>query len=154
MAADAGTSRAEAAQHFDAWHPGLQSQIPGELRHLATLFRPEHAFTSLAEAGEFSDLTGMDAAELVALRPRRLALHEVLIRVTANLSVPDGSRIEDLGINFRRMTQTLLSACIEPRMAEIEAAYEAARRAILQHVADALSAAIDPGKAEAVAERA
>jgi len=154
MAASAGTVRAKAAQHFDAWHPGLQSQIPGDLRHLATLFRPEHAFTSVAEAGEFSDLTGMDAAELVALRPRRLALHEVLIRVTANLSVPDGSRIEDLGINFRRMTQTLLTACIEPRMAEIEAAYEATRHAISRHVADALSAAIDPRKAEAVVERA
>ena len=154
MAASAGTVRAKAAQHFDAWHPGLQSQIPGELRHLATLFLPEHAFTSLAQAGEFSDLTGMDPAELVALRPRRLALHEVLIRVTANLSVPDGSRIEDLGINFRRMTQTLLTACIEPRMAEIDAAYERARHAISRHVADALSAATDPGNAEAVAERA
>ena len=35
--------------------------------------------------------------------PERLALHELLVRVTADFSVPDGSKIEDLGINFRQI---------------------------------------------------
>ena len=49
--------------------------------------------------------TGLPDAELVAFGRERLALHELLVRVTANVSVPDGSRIEDLGINFREMTR-------------------------------------------------
>jgi len=145
IAQDAGEARAEAASGFGAWNPGVRSQIPGELRELCTIFRPEHSFTSEAEAAELADLTGLPASELVAFRPRRLALHAVLIRVTANLSVPDGLRIEDLGINFRRMTQTLLNACVEPRMAEIEGAYDALRRALAGHVERALAAADGAG---------
>jgi hypothetical protein len=152
MTHDAGLAGVEAAERFDAWHPGLRSQIPGELQHLATIFRPEHTLTSLDEVSEFRDLTGLPPAELVAFRPRRLALHEVLIRVTANLSVPDGSRIEDLGINFRRMTQTLLDTCIEPRMAEIDALHETLRRQLSQRIAERLPAAIDKVDAQATSE--
>ena len=152
MTRDAGLARVEAGERFDAWHPGLRSQIPGDLQHLATIFRPEHTLTSLDEVSEFRDLTGLPPAELVAFRPRRLALHEVLIRVTANLSVPDGSRIEDLGINFRRMTQTLLDTCIEPRMAEIDALHDAIRAELSQRIADRLPGAIDRVDAQANAE--
>ena len=143
MAHDVAVAGVEADERFDAWHPGLQSRIPGELQHLATIFRPEHALTSLDEVTEFHDLTGLPSAELAAFRPRRLALHEVLIRVTANLSVPDGSRIEDLGINFRRMTKTLLDGCIEPRMAEIDALFETTRRELSTRIGDRLPDAID-----------
>ena len=140
MTRDAGIQGAEAPQACGAWNPGLQSRIPAELRHLCTIYRAEHAFTTAAEAAELSDLTGLPVPELVALRPRRLALHEVLIRVTANLSVPDGVRIEDLGINFRRMTQTLLTSCIEPSMATIEAAYGALRAELETSIDRALDA--------------
>jgi hypothetical protein len=150
IAQDAGEARAEAASGFGAWNPGVRSQIPGELRELCTIFRPEHSFTSEAEAAELADLTGLPVSELVAFRPRRLALHAVLIRVTANLSVPDGLRIEDLGINFRRMTQTLLNACVEPRMPEIEHAYDVLRRALAGHVERALAVADSAGDAASV----
>ena len=140
MAQDAGASSAEAAQGFDAWNPGIESRIPPELRHLSTIHHPEHAFTTAAEAAELTDLTGLPVRDLVALQPRRLALHEVLIRVTANLSVPDGSRIEDLGINFRRMTQTLLTAAIDPAMAAIETAYAAVRAELEASIDRALDA--------------
>jgi hypothetical protein len=112
---------------FDAWNPGISSRIPDELRHLCTLFRPEHVSTSLAIASEISDLFGLEATEIVAIRPARLALHEILIRVTAEISVPDGDRIEDLGINFRRMTRVLLERHIEPQMAAITATYDTVR---------------------------
>ena len=151
IAQDAGETRAEAASGFGAWNPGVRSQIPGELRPLCTIFRPEHSFTSEAEAAELADLTGLPASELIAFRPRRLALHAVLIRVTANLSVPDGQRIEDLGINFRRMTQTLLNACVEPRMTEIERVYDTLREALAAHVERALAAAYGAGNS--VSER-
>ena len=115
------------AETFGPWHPGIESQIPRDLLHLCTIFRPENVFGDVADAIELADLTGLPADELVAFRPERLALHEVLIRVTADLSVPDGTRIEDLGINFRQITRTLLSGHIEPHREAIDAAYGAMR---------------------------
>jgi hypothetical protein len=103
--------------------------VPDALLHLCTIFRPDYVFTSLATAAELSDLIGFTAAEIVAIRPSRLALHELLIRVTADFSVPDGDKIEDLGINFRQMTRALFERHIEPQMAAITATYDAVRMA-------------------------
>jgi hypothetical protein len=133
LTADAGDAQ------FGPWNPGIQSQIPAHLRHYCTIFRPENVFTSLADAEEMRDLTGLEFTELVTFQPRRLALHEVLIRVTSDLSVPDGSRIEDLGINFRQMTGILLKQCIEPRMSEIDAIYDAAKHRLSEIVANELA---------------
>jgi len=108
---------------FGPWNPGIESALPRRLLPLATLYRPENVFGSLADALELADLTGLAAEELVAFRPRRLALHELLVRVMADLSVPDGPRVEDLGINFRAMSATLLERYVEPRMNEIERTY-------------------------------
>src|ERR1700694_3669006 len=124
---------------FGPWNPGIQSQVPAHLRHYCTIFRPENVFTDAANAGELRDLTGLEVRELVAFQPQRLALHEVLIRVTAELSVPDGSRIEDLGINFRQMTRVLLERCIEPRMSEIDAIYDAAKRRLSEIIENELT---------------
>jgi hypothetical protein len=121
---------------FGAWNPGIQSQIPKEMRHLATLFRPDNVFTSLAAARELRDLTGLALGDMVAFRPQRLALHEVLIRVTADFAVPDGSRIGDLGVNFREMARQLLARHVEPRAASIVGAYDRARR----HLGDCIGA--------------
>ena len=97
---------------FDAWHPGVASRIPREIRHLATIYRPENVRTPLTQAEELQDLTGLPVSDLVAFRPRRLALHELLIRVTADVSIPDGDKIEDLGINFRRTVNTILTSSL------------------------------------------
>ena len=120
---------------YGPWNPGIESVIPDGIQHLASFLRPENVFTSVAAAIELRDLTGLDLADVVAFRPERLALHEVLIRVTADLSVPDGSRIEDLGINFRQMTRRLLAQCVEPQMTTVTDAYEALRRRIAASVA-------------------
>jgi hypothetical protein len=109
------------------WNPGIQSQVPKELRHLATVFRPENVFTSLDAATELQSLTGISPSELVAFRPQRLALHELLVRVTADFAVPDGSRIGDLGINFREMAGVLFERYLVPQMDAITAAYTGAR---------------------------
>ena len=113
---------------YGPWNPGISSQIPGDLRPLATIFRPDNVFTSVDRAEEMHDLTGLEISELVAFRPQRLALHELLVRVTADISVPDGSRIEDLGINFRRITGDILSRYVEPRAGVIVETYDALRR--------------------------
>ena len=99
---------------FGPWNPGILSQIPSELRHLCTIFRPQNAFTGVAAATELRLLTGFALCDLVAFRPQRLLLHELLIRVMADFSVPTGEKIGDLGINFREMTNRLLHRHIEP----------------------------------------
>jgi hypothetical protein len=116
----------QAVSAHGPWNPGIESTIPDEIRPLSSLHRPENVFTGFAEARELRGFTGLDYSDLVVFRPSRLALHEILIRVSADLSVPDGPRVEDLGINFRNMVRRLL-ARLEPRMGEIEALYAAER---------------------------
>ena len=115
---------------FGPWYPGLESRIPERLLPLCTIFRPENVFSDIATTRELRDLTGFDYRDLVAFRPQRLALHELLVRVTADLSVPDGEKIEDLGINFRRITRNILAHDVEPAMADIVSAYDAVRSRI------------------------
>lgn len=109
------------------WNPGLQSQIPASLLHLATIYRPENVTTSLRQVRELADLTGLPMEDLPAFKPERLVVHELLARVTADFSIEDGSRTEDLGINFRRTTDTILSRHIAPHMGDIRAACDALR---------------------------
>jgi len=126
----------------DAWHPGLDSEIPRALAPLATIFRPENAFTSYDQVHELAHLTGLAVEELAVLRPERLVVHEVLIRVTADLSVPDGPRQEDLGIEFRRMAHAILERHVAPHLPDIVTAYETARRALSDVVDTELSRAL------------
>jgi hypothetical protein len=112
---------------FGPWHPGIESQLPRRLMPLATLFRPENVISGVERGIELRGLTGLELEELVAFRPQRLVLHELLVRVTANLSVPDGPRLEDLGITFRNMTSTIFTNHIEPHLPEIEEAYSSLR---------------------------
>ena len=44
---------------YGPWNPGIESQIPGELRPLMTIFRPENVLTGVARADEMHDLTGL-----------------------------------------------------------------------------------------------
>jgi len=119
---------ADSSEEFGPWNPGILSRLPRELLPLSTMFRPENVLTSIEKAEELHDLTGLDVLDLVTFRPERLVLHELLIRVTADLSVPSGSRVEDLGVNFRKMTSTILARDLTPEMAAVTAAYDAIRR--------------------------
>jgi hypothetical protein len=129
---------------FGPWNPGIRSPVPEELRHCCTLYLPANVFTSFGTASELRDFTGLDVTELVAFRPQRLVLHEVLIRVTADFSVPDGQKVEDLGINFREMTRIILGKYIEPHMHAISAAFAVMREQLAQLVEAELSAAMAP----------
>jgi len=129
---------------YGPWNPGIQSRVPLEVRHLSTIFRPENVFTSLAAATELRGLTGFAPSELVAFRPQRLALHELLIRVTADFAVPDGSRIGDLGVNFRQIVSYLHDHYVVPDMDAITALYASVRRDLCR----ALEAALEEVTAE------
>jgi hypothetical protein len=109
------------------WNPGIRSQVPLELRHLSTIFRPENVSSSIATVTEMQGLTGFSPSELVAFRPQRLVLHELLVRITADFAVPDGSRIGDLGINFREIASRVFERYLVPEMDAIAAAFDAAR---------------------------
>ncbi|MEO7208679.1 MAG: hypothetical protein ABI356_14060, partial [Steroidobacteraceae bacterium] len=124
---------------FGPWNPGIESQVPKELRHLATIFRAENVFTSAAAASELRGLTGFNLSELVVFRPQRLALHELLVRITADFEVPDGTRIADLGLNFREIARLLLSRCLEPAMDVIEETYRRTGRDANDIIESALS---------------
>src|SRR6202021_4312489 len=132
------------------WNPGIQSRVPKELQHLSTIFRAENVFTTLAAAAEMQGLTGFSPSELVAFRPQRLAMHELLIRVTADFAVPDGSRIGDLGINFREIASRLHERYLVPEMDAITAAYDRARLE-LRNAIDAAVARVMPEEAAAAA---
>ena len=136
-------------QDFGPWNPGIVSQVPAGLRPLATLFRPENSRTPFGAALELQQLTGFAAAELVAFQPRRLALHELLVRVTADFSVPDGSRIEDLGINFREIIRSLLAGYLEPRMARVTGEFTQLHRQLSDSIRSAFCDVIAGGSAKA-----
>ena len=137
---------------FGPWNPGIRSTVPRELRPLATVFRPDNVFTDLAYAEELRDVTGLPLTEIVAFRPGRLALHELLVRITADVSVPDGPKIEDLGINFREITRTILERYLAPHEREIAAEYERVRAEVAASIAlelDGLFASTTPSKPQA-----
>jgi hypothetical protein len=147
------TAIAEPQKPAGPWNPGVLSQVPKELRGSCTIFRNENVFTSVAAAEELHGLTGFALSELVVFRPQRLALHELLIRVTSDFAVPDGSRIEDLGINFRRIASHLLTRYLIPEMDAIEHAFGQARCQV-QDAVEAAASHVVPAWARAPAPAA
>jgi hypothetical protein len=116
---------------YDAWNPGLESDLPREYLPLATVFCGENVSTSAAKANELSEYCGLPAHELVAFRPDRLIVHEVLIHVTAGISVPDEHEYEDLGRNFREIAATILNRYVEPHREGILRAFAEVKAAAL-----------------------
>ena len=144
------TTGAEPAHaQFGPWNPGIRSPVPEALRRHCTIFLPDNVFTSFSKAAELHDLTGLEMSELVAFRPRRLMLHELLVRVTADFSVPDGQKIADLGINFREMTRAILVRHLEPHVSPITASLDAMRQQLAQLI-DAELALVMPLRAPAL----
>jgi hypothetical protein len=135
-------SAAAGATAHGPWNPGVLSEPPLVLQPLATLFRPENVFTGFDQAHELADVTGLPVEALVVFRPERLVVHEILVRVTADFSVPDGPRLEDLGINFRALVTAILARHVAPRMDEIVASYGAMERSVAVTVDTALSEAL------------
>jgi hypothetical protein len=139
----------QADDQFGPWNPGIQSVLPKELLALSTIFRPDNVATSVPAALELQGLTGLSLSDLVVFRAERLALHELLIRVTADFVVPDGSRIEDLGISFREMTSNLLARHILPNLPSIIGVDAEARVRLAAAANDAFDAVVPRSTAKA-----
>ena len=133
-----GMALAPESTEFGPWNPGLKSELPAEYLPLSTMFRAENVSTSLKEAKEMSDFCGLPPFMLVAFRPERLIVHELLIRVTANLSVPEGQTPDDLGVNFRRTADAILNRYVTPHLAGITAQFDKVHRDALALVSSEL----------------
>lgn len=143
------TGPAEAGDRHDGcgpWNPGIQSELPSRLLPLSTIFRPENSFTTVPEATELRDLTGLPLEDVAIFRPERLVVHELLIRVTATISVPDpeAARIDELGINFRRIAETIFAGSIRPRLPEIGARYASLKQTLAAAIDAELGALLAP----------
>lgn len=125
-----------------AWNPGIQSTLPAEFLPLSTMFRPENVFTSIETATELADFTGLSVQQVVRIRPQRLVVHELLIRVSADIFISDGSKYEDLGVNFREVAATIHRTYVEPVMPEIIQRFDELDQNIRAMVDEELSATL------------
>jgi hypothetical protein len=115
-------------EQFGPWNPGVQSTLPTEFMPLATVFSSVNVSSSIRELQELSGFCGLPIERLSTFRPERLALHEVLVRVMADLSVPDGDKYEDFGVNFRQMTAAIMDNHVSPKLPEIKQIFEDLKR--------------------------
>ncbi len=139
-------------ENFSAWNPGIESEIPPAYRELETIYAPANVFTSLAEIDQLVTDTGLSAMELISFRPQRLVLHELIVRITADIVVREGENEEDLGINFRAITRRIYDHYVEPHMQQIEQSYESSCQRIqrqMQHEIDAIFTRLGPQQVKA-----
>ena len=138
------TQPEESVSEESAWNPGLSSDIPSALWPGVTLFRQENATVSHAEASELHDLTGIGVLELISLRAERLVIHALLVKVTADLTVADGPKYAELGINLRSMVERIYTQHIVQQVPAIESALTAEREKALKLVTTHLSDTFQP----------
>ena len=129
-------------ESFSAWNPGIVSKIPREYEHLETIFDAANTFTSLEEVNELSTQTGLEAQELVVFKPARLALHELIVRITADIVVLESDQEEALGVNFREIAHKIYADYIDPALADIESQYEDMRERVNRQILDELDATL------------
>lgn len=123
----------------DPWDPGLTSEIPGHLLPLVTLYRPENATVDYATAKDAASFCGLEPKDMIGLRLERLIIHELLIRVTADLSVPDGPNYEELGLNLRGMVRRIYDVHVVPELDGFRHAFDAFKRDAETLIRDELS---------------
>ncbi|MBT3046172.1 MAG: hypothetical protein AB2728_01645 [Candidatus Thiodiazotropha sp.] len=142
-----------AGEKYGPWNPGILSPMPEDVKPFMTIARAENVFQSIPELEEISEFTGFPWEYIATFRPQRLAVHELLIRISANLSVSDGTRYEDLGVNFRSMAQQLFERYVSPNLQQINDLYDELRRAIEAAVEAELEATLFAREEEKVEPR-
>ena len=134
----------ETESRFGPWNPGIQSPMPSHVLPLSTIFDPKHVTINYAENKELVAFTGLPKETIATFKPERLVVHELLIRISANYSVSDGTVYEDLGINFRSMAQTILEKYLHPKLDEIFLQFNALRQKIETEVHSELDSLFHP----------
>ncbi|ANG63353.1 hypothetical protein A8C75_13310 [Marinobacterium aestuarii] len=127
---------------YSAWNPGLEADLPVEYRPLETLHRPENVFTRLADVAEIAQQVGLAQDELVAFRPERLVVHELLVRVTADIVALEGEDEVGLGIHFREIAEKIYIGYIHPNLESITQAHAELRQQVEARVHQELTASL------------
>ena len=139
-------SRTINEEDYSAWNPGIDSEIPSAYRNLETIYNPANVFTTLSEINELATETGLSPEELIGFRPHRLVLHELIVRITADIVVLEGENEEDLGINFRNIANRIFSRYIIPNLMQIEHSFDTMHTRIEDMTEQELDAALMPKK--------
>ncbi len=100
----------------NAWNPGISSSIPSHLKSRISLFDPKNSLINYHDAREAARLSGLPETDLAILRVERLIIHELLLRVTSDLYVPDGPNYADLVISLRSMVDKIYQRHMIPRL--------------------------------------
>lgn len=111
---------ADNTDDFWAWSPGIESDLPANLRQQETLYLIKNTSTPFNELRELAQLTGIKQEQLTAFTAERLVLHELIVRVTADILVEEGEEEEVLGQRFRQITRTVQLNYIAPNLPAIE----------------------------------
>ncbi|MCC5882051.1 MAG: hypothetical protein JJU25_05375 [Halomonas sp.] len=129
---------------YSAWNPGLEADLPRRYQPLETIHRPENVYSNLAEIPELRALTGLEEEELVAFRAERLVLHELIVRVTADIMVSEGEEEEVLGRQFRHITLKILADYLSPHLPAFQQAFDQLYDEIQHRVGELLATAFAP----------
>ncbi|MCZ6882872.1 MAG: hypothetical protein O7F15_07705 [Gammaproteobacteria bacterium] len=113
------------SNQYSAWSPGIETEIPDQYRLLETIYDSKNVSSSIDEINALAQETGLSPEELVVFRPDRLALHELIVRVTADIVVLEGEHEEDLGIRFRSIANKIMDAYLAPHLPEFDLTFQA-----------------------------
>ena len=138
----------ETDQAHGAWNPGLQSSIPKKILPLSTMFATENVSTSFTQAHELGDFSGIDPIKIVAFRPERLLVHELLLRLMADFTIDAGSKYKDLGINVRKAADDIYDRFIKPNLDTIIKGHAQLRQKAEKYLAEELSKQFSTGGAD------
>ena len=142
-------------QEYSAWNPGLSAILPRELCALETIFQAPNVYTQYEEVQELASLTGLKPEHLVGFTSKRLVMHELIVRVGANIHIPEAEHEEDFGINFRRITNDILHQHIAPLYEHIETEFQSLAAAVKVATDQVLAAEVmaDPTPPAAIKRR-
>jgi len=114
-----------ANEQYSAWNPGIESEVPAEYRLLETIYDSKNVSSNIDAIAQLAKETGLSPEELVVFKPERLALHELIVRVTADIVVLEGEHEEDLGIRFRGIANRIMDIYLLPHLPEFDSTFQA-----------------------------
>ena len=129
---------------YSAWNPGIETQIPSRLRELETIYHPDNVSSGIDEISQLALETGLSPEELVVFKPDRLALHELIVRITADIVILEGKHEEDLGLNFRRVVHRIMDGYLTAHLEEIEKTFQTLYKQVREMVNRELSESLFP----------
>lgn len=132
------------ATKHHAWNPGLEQDIPYEYSQLETIHNPSNVSTNLKELLEVSKATKIKPEELICFRAERLFIHEILIRLTADVVIIETKNEEEFGIKFRQLAHkaytSLSESCLPDAIDEYKTKKQQARLIINQIIEQEIQA--------------